>query len=199
MLDWIVNTITALGYWGIALLMFLENVFPPLPSEVIMPLAGFSVTRGELKLSYVVLAGIIGSVLGTLPWYYLGSAFGLRGVEKLAHQYGKYLTISAEDVGKAKRWFDRRGNWATCCGRLVPGIRTYISVPAGISKMSILTYFLYSTLGTTVWVGMLAYLGYLLGSNYTQVAEFISSISRAIIVGLSIAFVVWIVKRKQRH
>lgn len=199
MLDWIANTITSLGYWGIAFLMFLENVFPPIPSEVIMPLSGFSVTQGELKFGYVVLAGILGSILGTLPWYYLGSTFGLSGVEKLANRYGKYIAVSAKDVGKAKRWFDKRGNWATCLGRLVPGIRTYISVPAGISKMNIFTYLLYSTIGTTLWVGMLTYLGYVLGSNYQQVSKFLSPISYILAISLSIYFVFWVVKRKRKR
>ena len=124
----IIDTINSLGYVGIALLMALENILPPIPSELIMPLAGFAVTQGKLKFSYVVIAGTIGSVLGATPWYFLGKLWGLKRTRKIADRYGKWLTLSGEDIEKAKNWFNRRGYIATAIGRLVPGIRTYISL-----------------------------------------------------------------------
>lgn len=148
MLESIVNTINSLGYLGIALLMALENLVPPIPSEVIMPLSGFAVTQGKLQFIYVVLAGTIGSVLGATPWYFLGKLWGLKRTRKIADRYGKWPTLSGEDVQKAKIWFDSKGYIATAIGRLVPGIRTYISLPAGISKMPLLPFFIYSTAGS---------------------------------------------------
>ncbi|MGB3533354.1 MAG: DedA family protein [Microcoleaceae cyanobacterium] len=198
MLDWINQTVNALGYVGIALLMLLENIFPPIPSELIMPLAGFFVTRGELKFTYVVIAGVVGSILGALPWYYLGKYWGLKRIEKLADRYGKWLSVSSQDVRKAKQWFDRRGKETACFSRVIPGVRTYISIPAGISRMPLLIFLVYSTIGTTIWVGFLTYAGYLLGENYTQIKQFFSPISSIIAVTIVIFIIIWVVKRKRR-
>jgi membrane protein DedA with SNARE-associated domain len=198
MIDWIVNTVNTLGYLGIALLMFLENVFPPIPSEVIMPLAGFVVIRGDLNFVYVVISGVIGSVLGALPWYFLGRVWGLKRIKKLADSYGKWLTLSSQDIETAKKWFDNRDQKTVCFSRLIPGIRTYISVPAGISKMPLLPFLFYSTLGTILWVSILAYAGYLLGENYEKIKTFLAPISTLIIAGLIIGFVVWVIRRKNQ-
>lgn len=198
MLDWITNTLTSLGYVGIALLMFLENLVPPIPSELIMPLSGFAVTRGELNFTYVVMAGVVGSVLGALPWYYLGKLWGLKRIKKLADRYGKWLSISSGDIQKAKYWFDRRGKEAACFSRLVPGVRTYISVPAGISKMPLLAFLFYSTLGTAAWVSLLTYAGYILGDNYDRVKYFIAPIGGSVIILLMAASIFWILKRQSK-
>ncbi len=198
MLDWIINTINTLGYVGIALLMFLENLFPPIPSEVIMPLAGFVVTQGKLNFSAIVVAGVIGSVLGALPWYFLGRVLSLERIETLADRYGKWLTLSRKDIAKARQWFERRGEATVCLSRLVPGVRTYISVPAGMSKMPLFPFLFYTTIGTTLWVSFLAYLGYLLGANYEQVKQFVSPISTIIIIGLITTFIIWIMRRRRQ-
>ena len=198
MLEQIIETINSLGYLGIALLMALENIFPPIPSELIMPLGGFTVSQGKLKLLYVVIAGTIGSVLGATPWYFLGKYWGLRRTKKIADRYGKWLTVSGEDVEKAKTWFDRRGYAATAIGRLVPGIRTYISIPAGISKMPLLPFLLYSTAGSVVWVFLLTYAGYVLGENYELVGAYLKPVS-AIVLFLVLTFsIYWIIKRRNK-
>ncbi|MGF1492873.1 MAG: DedA family protein [Microcoleaceae cyanobacterium] len=199
MIDWITDTVNALGYVGIALLMLLENIIPPIPSELIMPLAGFSVNQGELNFFYVLIAGVLGSVLGALPWYYLGRAWGLERIERLADRYGRWLTISSQDIRRAKQWFDNRGKETACFSRLVPGVRTYISVPAGISKMSLPIFLFYSTLGTTLWVGFLTYAGYILGANYDRVKGFIAPISSVVLIILAIASIAWVIKRKKRN
>ncbi len=199
MLDWITNTVNSLGYVGIALLMLLENIFPPIPSELIMPLSGFVVTQGKLDFTYVVIAGVVGSVLGALPWYYLGRVWGLTRIKKLADRYGKWLTISSKDIQKAKHWFDRRGKATACFSRIVPGVRTYISVPAGIARMPLLPFFFYSTLGTAVWISLLTYAGYILGANYDRVKQFLAPISGIVIVVLILGIITWIVKRKKNR
>lgn len=196
MLQWIINTVDALGYLGIGLLMLLENLIPPIPSELIMPLAGFVVTQGKLDFARVIFAGIVGSILGTLPWYYLGRQFGLKRIIILADRYGKWVALSGEDVERANQWFDRRGKLATGLGRLVPGIRTYISVPAGINKMSLWTFLVYSTIGTAVWVSFLTYAGYLLGANYIVVKKFLGPISTILVIAIAISIIFWVIRRK---
>lgn len=201
MLEWIIDTINSLGYWGIALLMFLENVFPPIPSELIMPLAGFTAraTPDRLNVIGVFLAGLAGSVLGALIWYYPGKFLGERRIQGLADKYGSVLSISSNDLSKAKRWFDRRGSFAVLIGRLVPGIRTLISVPAGITNMHLLPFIFYTTLGSAAWVGLLTYSGYLLGSQYELVDKYIAPVSKIVLVSLVVAFLIWVVQRKRKN
>jgi membrane protein DedA with SNARE-associated domain len=199
MLEWITDIMHSLGYVGIGLLMFLENLFPPIPSELIMPLAGFTVGQGKMQFAPVVVAGVVGTVLGALPWYYAGKLLGEKRLQRLANRYGKWLGLSAQDIGKARRWFNKHGNKAVFFCRLVPGVRTLISIPAGISSMPLVPFLLYSTLGTLLWVGLLTYAGYLLGENYELVDEYLGPVSKIVLVGLIVAFVVWVVKRNVRR
>lgn len=204
MLEWITNTINSLGYWGIALLMFVENLFPPIPSELIMPLAGFTASPhqpggAKLNIIGVFLAGVLGSVLGALVWYYPGKFLGERRLKKLADKYGKWLTISSKDIDKAKNWFNNKGSKAVLIGRLVPGIRTLISVPAGLSDMPIVPFLFYTTLGSAAWVGLLTYSGYLLGSQYNLVDEYLAPVSKVVLGGLVLIFIVWIFRRKRKN
>ncbi len=196
MFESIIDTINSFGYVGIALLMALENLFPPIPSELIMPLGGFAVTQGKMNLIFVVIAGTIGSVLGATPWYFLGKYWGLKRTRKIADRYGKWLTLSGEDVDKAKVWFDRRGYIATAIGRLVPGIRTYISLPAGISKMPLFPFLIYSAVGTIFWVSLLTGAGYIFGANYERVGEYLKPISTIILTGVFSGTIYWLIKRK---
>ncbi|MBW4613032.1 MAG: DedA family protein [Desmonostoc vinosum HA7617-LM4] len=198
MLEWITNTIAKFDYWGIALLMFLENLFPPIPSELIMPLAGFTARAKPDKLNIigVFFAGLLGSVLGALIWYYPGKFLGERRLRAWADRYGKWLAVSSNDITKAKRWFDRQGSKAVLIGRLVPGIRTLISVPAGISNMPILPFLFYTTLGSAAWVGLLTYSGYALGSQYQLVDEYLAPVSKIVLGVLVLAFGVWVLKRQ---
>ena len=198
MLESIVNIVNSFGYVGIALLMALENIIPPIPSELIMPLAGFTVIQSDMNFFWIVVAGTIGSVLGATPWYFLGKYWGLKRTKKIADRYGKWLTLSGKDVEKAKIWFDRRGYFATAIGRIVPGIRTYISLPAGISKMSFVPFVLYSTLGTIFWVTLLTSAGYILGANYEKVGLFLKPVSTLVLIGILFAAIYWIIKRRRK-
>ena len=198
MLESIINTINSFGYIGIAFLMALENIFPPIPSELIMPLAGFTASQGKLEFLPVVIAGTIGSVLGASPWYFLGRYWGLRRTKKIADKYGKWLTVSGEDVEKAKLWFDRRGYIATGIGRLVPGIRTYISIPAGISRMPLLPFLIYSTVGSFIWVALLTYGGYILGENYDKVSAYLKPVSIIVLISVLAFSIYWIIKRRKK-
>jgi len=198
MLETITNTINSLGYLGIALLMGLENIIPPIPSELIMPLAGFVVTQGQMNFVLVVIAGTIGSVLGATPWYFLGKYWGLNRTMKIADRYGKWLTLSGKDVEKAKDWFDRRGYVATGIGRLVPGVRTYISIPAGISKMPLIPFLIYSTIGSLFWVTLLTSAGYVFGANYEKVGLYLKPVSIATLIIILAITIYWIIKRKRK-
>lgn len=195
MADWITSVMSSLGYWGVALLMFLENVFPPLPSEIIMPAAGFSAGRGDLTLWGVIVAGALGSLLGQYPLYYLGHALGEKRVHQFADRYGKWLTVSGKDIEKASAWMRRRGNVTVLICRLIPGIRSLISIPAGITHMRLSIFTFYSTLGITVWGALLAAVGYALGSNYKLVEKYLGPIGTWIWVALGVGLAAWIAWR----
>lgn len=199
MLEWIQNLLNSLGYVGITFLMFLENVFPPIPSEVIMPLSGFTATQGQLNLIGVIIAGTIGSVLGGLPLYYLGKIVGHERLIKLADRYGKWLTVSGKDIDKAEDWFDRHGHKAVLFGRLVPGVRSLIAIPAGISDMPMPKFLLYSAIGSGLWTALLGYLGYVLGENYELVERYVGPLAYVVVGVIVIAAIVWIVRRKRRQ
>lgn len=179
--------------------MFLENVFPPIPSELIMPLAGFTVTQGKLNMQFVILAGTLGSVLGALPWYYLGKIVGERRLRKWIDKHGKWLTLSGKDIDKSKRWLDKYGKATVFFGRLIPGIRTYISVPAGLDKMPLIPFLLYSFAGSLIWTAILAYAGFLLGDNFQQVEKYVGPISVIVITSIVIYLIISIIRRKSRQ
>jgi membrane protein DedA with SNARE-associated domain len=187
MATWVIHTISATSYWGVIFLMFVENVFPPIPSEVIMPLAGFMATQGQLSLLGVILAGTLGSVLGAVPLYYLGRMIGEERLMSFADRHGRWLTVSRGDLDNAKQWFDRHGGMAVLFCRLVPGVRSLISVPAGIEGMPLAPFLLFTTMGAALWTSILALAGYGLGANFRQVEAYLdpaSYVVLAVIVGL---------------
>ena len=196
MAKWAMSVISSTGYPGIALLMFVESVFPPIPSEVIMPLAGYMVTRDELSFAGIVVAGAVGTVLGVLPLYYLGRKIGEERLKEFADAHGRWLTLSRGDLEGAKRWFDRHGGAAVFYSRLVPGARSLISIPAGIAGMRLGTFLAYTAAGATLWTALLAYLGYFLGSNFKQVGEYLDPASWVVVVGIVLAYAVRVLRHK---
>jgi len=190
MTKWIMNLIGSMGYFGIVFLMFIENVFPPIPSEFIMPLAGFMVTQNKFSLVGIIIAGTLGSVIGALPLYYLGKTLGEERIKKFADRHGKWLTLSREDVDKSKKWFDRHGAGAVFFCRLVPGIRSFISIPAGINRMNILSFLFFTVLGSTIWTSILAYAGYFLGSNFREVEKYLDVVTY-VVFGSIIVLYLW--------
>lgn len=173
--EWLVNTIGQMGYTGIISLMFLESSFFPFPSEVVMPPAGYLAWKGEMSLSLVILSGIAGSILGALFNYWiavkLGRPFLLR--------YGKYFFISPESINKADDFFSKHGHISTLVGRLLPVIRQYISLPAGIARMNLGTFTLFTTIGAGAWVIVLTFAGYLLGEHQNLLKEYLHVITLA--------------------
>lgn len=194
--EWIKSTIESLGYFGIMLLMIIENVFPPIPSEIIMPLAGFLSTQGEFSYFGVVIAGTIGSVLGALLLYYVGRKVGGDRLKRWADTHGHWLMLSSEDIGRAQGWFHRHGIVAVFVCRLVPGIRSLISIPAGIERMNLSVFLIYSALGTGVWATILAYLGRMLGRNYEKVSNYLAPISYVVLGGFLVCYIAYVVRHR---
>lgn len=193
MATWVTEILSSAGYYGILLLMFIENVFPPIPSEVIMPLAGYMATQGKLSLPGVILAGMIGSVLGALPLYCAGRKLGEDRLKEFADRHGRWLTLSRTDIEGAKRWFDKHGNAAILFCRLIPGVRSLISIPAGIAGMNMVPFIAYTAVGTGIWAALLACLGYWLGSNFTKVDEYLDPVSWIVFGAIVIIYAVRVI------
>ena len=193
---WVTQIMDRIGYWGIGVLMFAENLFPPIPSELIMPLAGFNISQGTMAWGPAVIAGTLGTVAGALPWYYLGKAFTAQRLANWADRYGKWLGISGEEIDRSVVWFKHHGAKAVFLGRLVPGIRTLISLPAGIESMPLPVFLLYSTLGTAIWTTFLTGLGFALGENYSRVEQYIGPFSKAAVALIPLSFLFWLLLKR---
>ncbi|PSB50957.1 DedA family protein [Chamaesiphon polymorphus] len=184
MVEWINNLMGSLGYWGIGLLMFLENLFPPIPSELIMPLAGFTVAQGKMNFGLAVLAGTVGTMAGTYAWYYLGRLVNYQRLQTWTNRYGKWIGVTAKDIDRVNDWFNKYGVRAVFFGRMVPGIRTLISLPAGMNQMPLLSFTIYSTIGTFIWTLALTAAGFLLGDNYSSIEQYLAPVSKLVVFGL---------------
>ncbi len=166
---------SSFAYFVIAFAMFLENIIPPIPSEIIMPLGGYFVYQGSLNFYVLILFGTVGTLLGSFPWYFLGKSLNEQKISKFLDRKGKFLGISSNDLSKSRLWFDKYGTLLVFWGRLIPGIRTLISVPAGIELMPMGTFFIWTSLGTLIWVTILTTAGYLLGENYQNISSYIDT------------------------
>lgn len=193
--QWITNTIASMGYVGVFLLTLLETVFPPIPSELIMPLAGYLVSQGKMTLIGVIIAGTAGSVIGALLLYWVGRKVGEERVKTFVDKHGRWLTLSRRDIEQASAWFSRHGAWAVFACRLIPGLRSLISIPAGINRMSLPLFLAATTLGSALWTALLVYLGYLLGANFEQVGHYIGPVSKVVLA----VIVVWYLWRVFTH
>jgi membrane protein DedA with SNARE-associated domain len=172
LVDWIVQTVGHWGYPGIIVMMFLESSFFPFPSEVVIPPAGYLAARGEMSLTLVILAGICGSLLGALFNYWLAVLWGRPFFEK----YGRYVLVSEKSLDKADLFFAAHGHISTFVGRLLPGIRQYISLPAGIARMNLSLFAAFTGLGAGLWVIILALVGYYIGNNQELVSQYLHQI-----------------------
>jgi len=191
----LVQYIGDMGYWGIFLLMFLESTFFPFPSEIIMIPAGYLAYKGEMNLYFVVLVGIFGSVGGALFNYYLAMHFG----RKFLLKYGKYFFIKEETLDKLEAFFTKHGELSTFNGRLIPGIRQLISLPAGLARMNIVKFSLYSGLGAGIWIMVLVALGYLLGSNEELISEYLHTATVIALISVVFITLFYIVRYKRRE
>lgn len=190
----VVNTIDLLGHFGIFILMLLESCGIPMPSEVIMPFSGFLVADGRMTFWSVVLIGTIGNVAGSLLAYWIG----YKGGRPLIERYGKYILISKHDLDLADRWFTKFGNLTVFFSRLLPVIRTYISFPAGIAKMDLKKFIIYSFIGALPWSALLTFVGVKMGSNWELIREKLHQFDLLMMVVI-VLLIGWYIWRHLRH
>lgn len=196
LVTWLVDIIGHMGYLGIIGLMFLESSFFPFPSEVVVPPAGYLAWKGEMNLLLVILSGIAGSILGGVFNYWIAVRWGRPIFEK----YGKYFFVTHESLDKAELFFSKHGHISTFTGRLIPVIRQYISLPAGLARMPMGQFCLYTALGSGIWVVILALTGYFLGSNQELIHQEIKKISILLIIGCAVltALYIWRYRKKEQ-
>lgn len=197
-IDWVISIMEAIGSPGVGLAVFLENVFPPIPSEVILPLAGFTASQGSMNIFAAFIWATIGSLAGAYFLYYLGAAIGADRLRRIAD---KMWLVKVEDVNVALAWFDKYGKASILIGRLIPGIRSLISIPAGIDRMNPVTFGLYTLLGSAIWNALLIYCGWILGENWHVVEEFTDRYSKVVYALVTLALIgtfVWLILRAQK-
>ncbi len=196
--DWVVRLMEVLGAPGVGVAILLENLFPPIPSEVVLPLAGFTAARGDLNVWAAFLWATAGSVLGAFLLYWVGAAIGTQRLRQVAEWM---WLVEPEDVDKSLAWFDRYGRWSVFFGRLIPGIRSLISIPAGIDRMNPVAFGLMTLSGSALWNAVLIYAGVLLGDNYHLVEKYVSEYSTVVyvIVGIALLGVVGLLVRRARR
>lgn len=192
---WVLSIMEKLGYLGIAFLMFLDNIFPPIPSEIIMPSAGYTAAKGELTLIGVIIAGSIGSLLAAALLYWIGRKIPQHHLFTLVERYGKYLRISVADLEKSLAWFEKYGHRIVFFGRMVPAVRSLISIPAGMSKMPFSKFMAYSAFGTIIWTTFLAFLGYHLSEDQALMSLIMQRASY-IILAIVILYIIWKMAKK---
>lgn len=192
---WAEQLVSSLGYIGIALLMFLENIFPPIPSEVIMPFAGSLVSKGEMNFLGAFVAGTIGALAGVVAIYYIGIAISHERARRWFKDYGQYFLLSEDDYDQAMNKFDKHGTKMVLIGRLMPAIRSLISLPAGLNGMGLIKFLIYTTIGTAIWNLILLGSGFYLGSNWQQVLTFVETYEMVIWILLGL-FVLYLMFRK---
>ena len=192
---WAQSAVSTMGYPGLVLVMFLENIFPPIPSEVILPLAGSLALEGRFTLLGVTVMGSLGSMLGAAVFYWIGHLFGEGRVRVLIQRFGRWLMLSEADLDKALDWFDRYGEKVIFFGRMVPIVRSLISVPAGIAEMNLVTFAAYTAVGTGLWSFLLAFAGYLLGKSWKLVSAWVGRYEKVTIVVVVIVVVAFFARR----
>lgn len=199
MTEWIRELIEQGGYLGVALLMVLENVFPPIPSTVVLPLAGYTAANGELNLAGVVAASCAGSLVGALFWYGLGRWLGQERLERWASRHGRWLTMTPAEIESASGWFQRRGAWTVLVGRWVPTVRTLVAIPAGVFALPLVKFVPLVLLGTLGWEGGLAVAGYALGGDYEQVDRYLGPIALGCTVVAVLVYVYRVIRFDPRE
>jgi len=186
-----------MGYLVIAAVMLLENVFPPIPSELVMPLGGFYVQQGKLALAPVILAGLIGTVLGAWFWYGVGRLINEQRIEHWLARHGRWIGITPADLARSRRWFNRHGSAVVFWGRIIPGVRTLVSVPAGIELMPQLPFLAWTTAGSLIWILVLTLLGQGLGRGYEQVEHWIEPVTQLVkllLLATALAALGWVAR-----
>ncbi len=189
MSQWIIDLINQSSYLGVGFLMFLETVFPPIPSEVIMPVAGLSAARGKMDIFGVIASGTAGAMLGNCFWYFAARVIDIKRFKPFIERFGRWLTLDWREIERAEKLFGTRGWAIVFFGRMLPTLRSLISIPAGLLHMRLSTFMLWSTLGTAIWTASLGMAGYILGRQFSQIETIIGPLSIAVMAAIILAYV----------
>ncbi len=199
MAEWFQNIVDTLGYPGITVLMIIETLFPPVASEIVMPLAGYVAGKGDLSFIGVIIAAMIGFLVGVLPLYFLGRYVSNRGLKNWLEEHGTWFMPTREDLERAEGWFQRHGSKIVIAAHILPGVRSLISIPAGMADMNLLKFLLYTLIGKGIWTTVLAYLGKTLGENYGDIQRYMGPISIGVTVLIVVAIGVLLWRRKRQQ
>lgn len=197
--NWIINFMEEFGYWGIFLMIMLENVFPPIPSEIVLAFGGFMTTKTDTTVFGVIVASTLGAVAGAIILYYIGKLLHVERLEKIVDRWGYLLRTKKEDVHKANHWFEKYGVWTVFFCRMVPILRSLISIPAGMSKMNIIVFLTFTTLGSIIWNAVLVNLGAALGASWEKVLDYMGVFQNIVIIILAVVavcFVIWYIRNR---
>ena len=191
MTEFILNLIVGGGYAGIFLLMVAENIFPPIPSEVIMGLGGMAVAHGDMSLLPLIVIATLGTTIGNCFWFWLGWRIGHERFRPLVERYGRWLTLDWQEVERLHDFFVRHGHWVIFVCRFLPISRTLISLPAGMTRMPIWKFLIWTFAGSAIWISLLAGAGQWVGANFSQVEQYVGPVA----AGLMVAMVLWYIYR----
>lgn len=200
MQEWIINIMNQFGYWGIALLIAIENVFPPIPSELILTFGGFMTTYTSMNIWIVVLFATVGSVIGACILYGVGLLLPIEKIEWIVEKWGHILGLKKDDIKRAEGWFEHRGNSTIFFCRFIPLIRSLISIPAGMARMPKTKFLIYTTLGTSIWNIVLVCLGAFAGASWERIVDYMdvySSITLVVIAVICLGILIWLLKRRK--
>lgn len=200
--NWITNIMEQFGYLGILLMMALENLFPPIPSEIVLPFGGFLTTYTSITVWGVVIAATFGSLLGAVILYWVGTLLDVDRLERIIKRWGRIARIKVEDVHKADAWFDKYGYWTVLIGRMVPVVRSLISIPAGMSNMRFGLFMLFTLIGTLIWNSILITVGVILGESWHDITSFMDLYSEIVYFFLAVIFVILLYlyfRKKRQH
>lgn len=197
---WVTNVIETLGYPGLTILVALENLFPPIPSEVILPLAGFLTGQGKFSFALVLISSTLGSLIGALILYAIGVGLGRGGIRRLFEKYGYLALLTPEDLTRAEDWFDRWGPVAVFTGRLVPVVRSLVSIPAGYRRMPLVQFIPLTIFGSLIWNGALVSLGWALGDNWHAIEQYVGWLQYVVVAVVAVLLLkfVWSRLRQRR-
>jgi len=200
--NWITEFMSEFGYFGVLLLIMLENIFPPIPSEVILTFGGFMTTYSVMTPIGVITAATIGSVVGAMVLYSIGLLVDVKRMEKIVDRWGGFLRLTRKDIRRADAWFDKYGPWTVLFCRLIPLIRSLISIPAGMSGMNFPLFVLLTTIGSLVWNIILVSLGVAVGDNWESIVNYMdvySNIAYVLLVMSGIAAVIWYIRFRRKR
>ena len=198
---WVQDVIEQLGYLGVALLVVLENIFPPIPSEIVLPFAGFVAQRGSDSVVLMILAATVGSVIGALIMYWIAAIIGDERLHAFTRRFGKWVQIREADLTRAEEWFDRHAMSAVLVGRCVPLIRSVVSIPAGFRRMKLIPYIAYTFLGSLVWNILLIGAGAILGDNWERVGSYVGVfqwVVIALVIAVGVRFALGVYRRRNQ-